>query len=397
MAEGVTNGNTLIHEKTTVSLSDLKIAIAHWNINTWGGAEYLVTHLADALNCEQIYTLGNPTPDDSNPYVDVNFVDVIQDLSPTLLRRLQAKTGRIAEYALWEDIDWRKYGSPDVLITSGATTRAVITPDNTLHLNYCHSPPRWFYDLYHDRKNSIVGQLARPLLRYLRMRDATVDLRVDDYFANSPVVARRISKFYNRDSQVIYPPVDTSAYESRADEEFYLHLGRLDAEKGVPAVVEAFAESNHHLVLAGGRGDIDETVISQIHNANTIDYQGFVDKTQKHELLATCRAVIFNGHNEDFGIVPIEANASGKAVLTRNEGFPAIFVNDGENGFHHDGSSAGIQDAIERFEHTELSGNPMERVAQFDVSAFSSQVREQVERRYNEFNYINAPTDQNRS
>ncbi|TKX52753.1 group 1 glycosyl transferase, partial [Halorubrum sp. SP9] len=82
-------------------------------------------------------------------------------------------------------VDWREFGDPDVLVTSGATTRAVITPDDTLHVNYCHSPPRWFYDLYHDRKDSLFGALSRPMIRYLRTRDMAVDPRVDHYFVNS--------------------------------------------------------------------------------------------------------------------------------------------------------------------------------------------------------------------
>ena len=385
MTAGATDGDAGESEGPTTRLADLDVAVAHWGINAWGGAEYLVTHLAEALDCDRVYTLGDPDPDDPNPYGDVRFVDVTRDLSPAPLRRLQSQVGRVFEYALWEDVDWREYGDPDVLVTSGATTRAVITPDDTLHLNYCHSPPRWFYDLYHDRKDSLVGQLARPLVRYLRMRDATVDPRVDGYFANSPIVARRIRKFYDRDSEVLYPPVNLSSYADRGDEGFYLHLGRLDEEKGVPAVVEAFAGSDHRLVLAGGRGDVDDRVMDRIRRADAIDYRGFVDESEKYDLLATCRALVFNGRDEDFGIVPIEANASGKAVLTRNEGFPAIFVDDGENGFRHDGSAAGIREAIERFERDSCQPAADGSVDRFDVTSFREQVRKSLIRRYEEF------------
>ncbi|WP_299263732.1 glycosyltransferase [Halorientalis sp.] len=385
MRGGATNGDTGAGDATTTTLADLDVAVAHWGINAWGGAEYLVTHLAEALDCDRVYTLGEPDPVDPNPYGDVRFVNVTRDLSPSLFRQLQATAGRVFEYALWEDVDWREYGDLDVLVTSGATTRAVITPDDTLHLNYCHSPPRWFYDRYHDRKDSLVGQLARPLVRYLRMRDATVDPRVDGYFANSPVVARRIRKFYDRDSEVLYPPVDLSEYENRGDEGFYLHLGRLDEEKGVPAAVEAFAGSDHRLVLAGGRGDVNERVMDRIRRADAIDYRGFVDETEKYDLLATCRALVFNGHDEDFGIVLIEANASGKAVLTRDEGFPGLFVEDGENGYRHDGTPAGIGDAVERFERDGIAAEPREAVETFSTDAFDDQLESSVARRYNRF------------
>ncbi|WP_247009105.1 glycosyltransferase [Halorientalis litorea] len=371
-----------------VELADLDVAVAHWHVNAWGGAEYLVTRLAEALDCGQVYTVGSPDPDDPNPYGDVAFVDVTDGLSPRPLRKLQARAGRVFEYALWEDVDWRDYGHPDVLVTSGATTRAVITPDDTLHVNYCHSPPRWFYDLYHDRKDSLTGILARPLVRYLRLRDATVDRRVDRYFANSPVIARRIRKYYQRESEVLYPPVDIDAYDDAGDDGFYLHLGRLDEEKGVPAIVDAFAESDHELVLAGGRGDVSEAVMDRIRRSETIDYRGFVSEGEKRALLGTCRAVVFNGRNEDFGIVPVEANASGKACLTRDEGFPGQFVTDGENGYCHDGSPDDITAAVERFEGQGIAGSPREHVETFAFDAFREQLGSRVTAWYDEFSLV---------
>jgi glycosyltransferase involved in cell wall biosynthesis len=370
---------------TGPDIDDLDVAVAHWGINAWGGAEYLVTKLADAFDCEAVHTLGRPAPDDPNPYGDVRFVDVTDALSPRPLRKLQARAGRVFEYALWEDVDWREFGDPDVLVTSGATTRAVITPDDTLHLNYCHSPPRWFYDLYHDRKDSLTGLLARPLVRYLRLRDQTVDPRVDGYFANSPIIARRLRKYYKRDSEVLYPPVDLDAYRDDGDEGFYLHLGRLAEEKGVPAVVEAFVGTDHDLVFAGGRGDVDDDVMARIRRAENIDYRGFVDESEKYDLLATSRAVVFNGRNEDFGIVPIEGNASGKAVLARDDGFPGIFVTDGENGHLHDGTAAGIRDAVERFEGGGVAGEPRAAVERFSTDAFVDQARTAVAERYAAF------------
>jgi len=368
----------------SADVGDLSIAVAHWHVNTWGGAEYLVTHLADALDCDRVYTLGEPSVDDPNPYGDIAFEDVTPSLDYPRVRKLQRRIGRVFEYAQWEDVDWRAFGNPDVLVTSGATTRAVITPDDVLHVNYCHSPPRWLYDLYHDRKESVTGIAARPLVRYLRMRDQTVDPRVDHYFANSSIVARRLWKYYKRDSEVLYPPVDLDRYRNAGDDGYYLHLGRLDEEKGVPAVVEAFVGTDHRLVFAGGRGDVDESVIGTIERASTIEWRGFVDEDAKLDLLARCRAVVFNGHNEDFGIVPIEANASGKPVLARTEGFPGLYVEDGENGYLHDGSACGIRRAIDRLEADGVT-DPGGRVDRFSRRRFEADLRDELERRYREF------------
>jgi len=369
------------------ALADLDVAIAHWPVEAWGGGEYLVTRLAEALDEDTIHALGEPAPADSNPYGDVDFVDVRSSLDYPTIRRLQASAGRVFEYAQWEDVDWREFGDPDVLVTSGATTRAVITPEDTLHVHYCHSPARWLYDRYHDRKDSTVGRLSRPLLRHLRTRDATVDARVDHYLVNSPLIARRLWTYLKRESTVLYPPVDLTSYRDDGDEGFYLHLGRLDEEKGVPAVVEAFAGGvDEHmrdttasldvrLVLAGGAGDVDRSVRKTIEHAPNVDYCGFVDEAEKRDLLARCRALVFNAPDEDFGIVPIEANASGKPVLVRDSGFPGRFVEDGGNGLLHEGTPGGIRRAIDRFEEVGIAESPAEHVEHFDSERFERRLR----------------------
>jgi glycosyltransferase involved in cell wall biosynthesis len=372
-------------DDTRTAVADLSVGLAHWHIEEWGGAEYLVTKLAEALNIDQVYTIGTPDPTEPNPYGSVGFVDVLPALDRGPLPRLQARAGRVFEYALWEDVDWRRYGDFDVLLTSGATTRAVITSDDVLHLNYCHSPPRWFYDLYHDRKGSLVGQLSRPLVRYLRTRDAALDSRVDYYLVNSPVIQRRLWKFYKRESTVLYPPVRLDSYYTAEPDAYYLHLGRLDTEKGIEAVVEAFAGSDRRLVLAGGQGDAPEHVLETIRTDETFDYRGFVSEEEKYDLLAHCRAVVFNGRNEDFGIVPIEANASGKACLARDDGFPGIYIEEGVHGLHHDGSAAGIREALSRFEVDGLRGDPSQDVERFSEETFACSLRSFVVDRFNEF------------
>lgn len=371
--------------RTAPSIADLDIAVAHWGINAWGGAEYVATKLAESVGAERIYTTRPPAPTTENPYGDVQFVPITDSLSPRPLRKVQARVGRLFEYTLWEDVDWRDYGDPDVVLTSGATPRAVITPDDTLHLNYCHSPPRWLYDLYHDRKTSLTGQFLRPLIRYLRMRDQIIDPRVDGYLVNSPIISRRLQKYYKRESTVLYPPIELSKYHNDGDGGFYLHLGRLDTQKGISAVVDAFVGSDTELVIAGGRGDCGDELMPRIRSAPNIEYRGFVDDETKLALLASCRAVVFNGRNEDFGIVPIEANASGKPVLTRAEGFPGLFIQDGQNGLHHDGTSSGIRRAVERLERESIEDEATEFVEQFSQHRFESRLHTEIARAWDRF------------
>ena len=371
------------------TLEDLDVAIAHWHVTAWGGAEYLVSQLADVLGVDEVYTIGTPEPDGPNPYGDQQWIDVTGGVTDWVRKR----AGRAGEYALWEDVDWSEFGDPDVLVTSGSTTRAVITSDDVFHVNYCHSTPRWLYDLYHLRKRALAGRLARPALRYLRIRDHAVDARVDQYLANSPVIARRLWKYYKRDATVLYPPVDLTKYSSQSDGDFFLHLGRLDSEKGIEEVVAAFDGRTERLVLAGGRGDAPAATMRTIDGSPNMEYLGFVDNERKYELLATCRAVVFNGVNEDFGIVPIEANASQKPCLARSEGFPGLFVEDGYNGLLHDGTSDGIATAIDRLPELDDSVTYDSLLEPFSRQLFESRLRRLLETSHESFQQTFDPPD----
>jgi glycosyltransferase involved in cell wall biosynthesis len=368
-----------------VELADLDVAVAHWGIDSPGGAEAVAVALADALDSDRLYTLGVPDADTRETYPGTDFYDLLADSTLEPLRRAQHRVDRVFEYALWEDVDWQSYGPPDVLVTSGATTRAVITPDETLHLNYCHSPPRTLYDRYHDRTSGGAGLLARPLLRHLRTRDATVDDRVDGYLANSPVIARRLWKFYDREAEVLYPPVDVEALAAadRDRGERYLHLGRLDVEKGVPEVVAAFEGLDRPIDFVGPRGDVADALLDRIGRAPNMRYRGFVTSEEKRRLLRGSRAVVFNGVEEDFGIVPVEAVAAGAACLARDEGFPGLFV-DGAVGLRHDGTGSGIRNAVERFEADPFDAD-RERAREFSREAFERRLAGTVTDRFEAF------------
>lgn len=361
----------------------MKVKIVHWRVRSWGGAEWLITKVAECLGIREIYTLKSPKTD--NPFGDVKFVGVEKFLD--IPARLLVNLGRAVEYVIWESFDVNMLNEFDILLTSGATTRAIITPDNIVHVNYCHSPARWLYDLYHHRlKNKRFKIVYRIFLSKIRTIDSIVDSRVDYYLVNSPIIRRRLWKYLKRDSKILYPPIELKRYKFKEFGDYYLYLGRLDREKGVVEIVKAFARLGKRLILAGGRGTAYGEVKKIIEKTPNIEYIGFVSEDEKLRLLSECKAVVFNAVNEDFGIVPIEANASGKPCISVASGFPGIFIKDGLNGILHDGSVDGIVCAIERFEKMNFDPDRIrEFVSEFDISVFRKKLRNYLKEFYNEF------------
>ncbi len=361
----------------------MKVKIVHWRVRSWGGAEYLITKVAECLGVKEVYTLKKPKSD--NPFGKVSFKEVYKELD--LSAKIAAKLGRAGEYFVWECFDPSKLGDFDILFTSGATTRAIITPDCIMHVNYCHSPARWLYDLYHKRINEKkIKLIYRLLLSKIREIDVIVDRRVDYYLANSPIIKRRLWKYLKRDSKILYPPLDLKKYRFEKFGDFYLHLGRIDKEKGVVEVVKAFRKSGKKLILAGGKGTAYNEVKEIIKKSNNIEYLGFTSEKEKLKLLAECKAVVFNAVNEDFGIVPVEANASGKPCITIASGFPGIFIKDGINGILHDGSVEGITQAIRKFERLKFDPDEIiNKVKIFDVNNFKNNLNKYLSEFYNDF------------
>ncbi len=364
----------------------MRVGIFHWKARSWGGAEYLISKIAEVLGVRKIYTLGHPsTP---NPYADVEFYDLRVSYYSKFL--LNFSFFRFFEYSIWESIDITEIGDFDVIITSGATAKAIIPPDNVMHINYCYSPPRWLYDLYHFRIKKVkLKPIYNYMLRKARIQDSLADRRVDYYYAVSPIVKRRIWKYYKRDSIVLYPPLDLSQYRAKEGGSFYLYLGRIDYEKGVVEIVKAFKKIGLPLKLVGGKGTAFEEVMEIIKNCSNIEYVGFVSQDEKIKLLGECKAVIFNAINEDFGIVPIEANASGKPCLTVKSGFPGIFIEDGINGLFHDGSVEGIIKAVKKCEKSDFNPKEIrERVKIFSFDNFKKKLISTLNEFYEEFNKL---------
>jgi glycosyltransferase involved in cell wall biosynthesis len=251
-----------------------------------------------------------------------------------------------------EQLDLRAY---DLVISSeSGPAKGVITHPGTLHVCYCHTPMRYLWSGYHE-----YMQYARPWLRMLmpmavhllRQWDAVSASRVDHFVTNSATVADRVKRYYGRDSTVIHPPVDTDGFTIAAEREnFYLFVSQLVPYKRADIAVNAFNRLGRRLVVVGEGSERKR--LARIAGPD-IELIGSADQETLARLYSRCRALVFVAE-EDFGIVPVEAMASGRPVIAYGRGGALETVKPGVSGLHfYEQSEESLIEAIRHFEAVE--------------------------------------------
>jgi glycosyltransferase involved in cell wall biosynthesis len=265
-----------------------------------------------------------------------------------------------------------------VLSSEAGPAKGVVAPVDTPHLCYCHSPMRYIWDqysIYHANAGLLTKALMPAMARRLRTWDVETAARPDRIIANSRHVANRIQKYWRRDADVINPPVSVHKFSAAAPQDrggYYLWLGELAPYKRPDLAIEAFNRLDRPLFVIGGPGKA-EAQLARKAKAN-IRFLGRVDDERLRRYLASCRALIFPGE-EDFGIVPVEAMASGRPVIAYGRGGVLDSVVNGETGMMFDEQSVeGLIDAVERFEASGLEHVDPQRfvrhAAQFSEPVF---------------------------
>ncbi len=271
-----------------------------------------------------------------------------------------------------ESLDLTSY---DIVLSSeSGPAKGVITRPDALHLCYCHSPMRYLWDLHHEY-NRNAGLFKKVAFKYIchkmRIWDQLSANRVDVFVANSNFVAQRIQKYYRRSSLVVNPPVNVGHFspnETRLD--YYLCLGQLVGYKRVDLAVDAFNKLGKLLVVIGEGEEFKGLLARKKANVSLIGRQQFA--VVKHRL-ETCRALIFPGV-EDFGIVPVEAMASGAPVIAFGQGGILDSVVDGVNGvLFNEQTVDSLVEAVGSFELRRANFDPLvnrQRAMEFDKSVF---------------------------
>lgn len=277
-----------------------------------------------------------------------------------------------------------------VISSSHCVAKGVLPRPDALHVAYVHTPMRYAWDLwtqYFPRSGPAYRLLLSPMLNYLRNWDVVSAARVDRFVANSGFVARRIQKYYRREATVVHPPVDTGFFRAAEGEprDYYLMVTALVPYKGVDLAIRAFNELGRPLKIVGD-GHLRRSLSRQ--SGPRIEFLGRVSDETLRDLYAGCRAVILPAV-EDFGIVPLEANAVGRPVIALGRGGAldtvvpfdesAEIAGRPPTGVFFDRyETEALRDGVVRFETNERAFHPAllrEHALRFDKRVFQNKMR----------------------
>lgn len=371
------NPKLRINFSCTEERQTLKVAIVHyWLVGIRGGEKVLdqmcrlfpqadiFTHVYDETKCGHVFGKHR----------------IIQ----SKISRFPLSRKLYQAYLPWmpealEELDLTGY---DLILSSEAgPAKGIIPPPDSLHVCYVHSPMRYIWDKYHDYRNNaslpvkIMMQLVAPKLR---IWDVTSAQRADILIANSSYVKSRIQKYWRRSAELIYPPVNIDNFGSVPGEElcdFYLWLGELASYKRPDLAIEAFNENGKSLIVIGG----PEKAMRhwKTKSKSNIKFLGKADNATVSHHLSRCKALIFPGE-EDFGIVPVEALASGRPVIAYNRGGIMDSCRGGIDGvFFESQTKESLNAAICEFEKTfKTQGRDRAHLEKFSPETFRKSIIE---------------------
>lgn len=252
-----------------------------------------------------------------------------------------------------------------VLSSSHAVAKGVITRADQLHICYCHTPMRYAWDLTHEylrdagMERGLRSFAARLVLHYLRLWDRASADRVDHFIANSAYVAQRIRACYGREATVIHPPVDLERFQlEESREDYYLAASRFVPYKRLDLIAAAFRRLPNRRLLIVGEGPDEERIRSAA--GPNVEIMAYPGRQELARLMGRARAFVFAAL-EDFGIVPVEAQACGTPVIAYGRGGARETVRDGITGcFFPRQDLPSLIEAVHRFEAQEAEFVPQE-------------------------------------
>ncbi|MFA6033859.1 MAG: glycosyltransferase [Myxococcota bacterium] len=340
----------------------LKVAIVHEWVVDIGGSEKVLVALRKLFPGARIFTLfhrpaslaalGIPPGE-----VTASFLQGIPGID-RIYRKLPMLFPAAVESLNLSGFDL-------VVSSSHMATKGVITRPGQVHVCYCHTPPRYLWDMSNEylAQAGISGNLltapAQILLNRLRTWDCVASMRVDAFAANSTHTRERIRKYYRRDAEVVHPPVELDRFAPLPKKDYFLYAGRLVGYKRADLAIEACSAAGVRLVVTGSGPE--EHALKRMAGKD-VSFTGRVNDGDFAGLLAGARALLYPGE-EDFGIVMVEALASGTPVIAYGRGGATDIIGAGDGVLFGEQTAEALADAIRRFIGVEAGFDPASLVA----------------------------------
>lgn len=368
----------------------MKIALVHDWLTGMRGGEKCLEVFCELYPEATLFTLlhnrGSVSPTIEKMKIETSFIQSLPGAATKYRSYLPLFPRAIESFDL--------SGFDLILSSSHCAAKGVKVPEGARHICYCYTPMRYawvFFEEYFGRCNIVKRKVISAVIKGLKKWDLKANENVDFFIAISDNVKNRIKRFYNRDAEVIYPPVETERLGlSTAEGDFYLMVSALVPYKKVDIAIEAFNISGKRLVIIGSGNS--EAALRKIAKPN-IEFLGWLDNREITEYYSNTKALIFPGE-EDFGIVPLEAQACGKPVIAYAKGGVLETVRPVNSEpvtgcqptgvFFYEQIPQALIDAVEYFESVKDSFNPQalrENALRFDREVFKNNIKRYIEKK----------------
>ncbi len=295
----------------------MKVALVHYWLVTMRGGEKVLESLCKIFPDADIYT-NVYDPNAVSDIIRSHNVYTTKVNNFPFAKKFYQKYMPFMPKALME-LDLTGY---DLIISSeSGPAKGVCPAPDAFHICYCHTPMRYLWDMYHeyfDKANPLVKLFMKKMIPGLRQWDVMSSNLVDHFVANSSFVQARIKRYYNRNSDVVFPPCEIEKYldNPRSPKDYYLFFGQLVGYKRADLAIEACIKSGRKIIVIG---DGKSKEAKQYERSGLVTFTGRVSDQKVAEYLSGAKALLFPGI-EDFGIIPVEANAAGCPVLAYKKG-----------------------------------------------------------------------------